>query len=76
MFLRALKPENHPFLMIFSRNIYVLERIWSAVTWDTVHFLSFTKCKKVCKFHLFSFGGTVLSPPTYITRPLCDGTVL
>ena len=24
-------------------------------------------------FHSFPFGGTVLSPPAYITRPLCTG---
>ena len=45
--------------------------IWSADTWDIVYFLSFVKFKKVRKFHSLSFGGTVLSPPPYITRPLC-----
>ena len=36
-----------------------------------MHFLSLTECIKVLEFHLFPFGGTVLSPPPYIIRPLC-----
>ena len=64
--------EKYPFFMVFSRNNRFCA--WSADTWDIMYFLSSAKCKKVWKFHSLPFGGTVLSPPPYITRPLCRGT--
>ena len=62
--------------MIFSRNNRFLQRILSAHIWDMVYFFSFAKCKKAWKFHSLPLGGTVLSPPPYITRPLCPGHFL
>ena len=57
--------------MISSRNNRFLQRILSADICDTLYFLSFAKCKKTWKFYSLPFGGTVLSPPPYMTRPLC-----
>ena len=58
--------------MIFSRNNRFLQRILSAHIWDMMFFLSFAKCKKTCKFYSLPFGGAVLTPPPYITQPLCN----
>ena len=37
-------------------------------------FFHLPNVKKTWKFHSLPFGGTVLSPPPYTTRPLCTGS--
>ena len=64
------------FLVVFSRNMRFLERIWRVHIYHILHFLSYTNCKKVWKFYPFLFVGTVLSPPPYETRSLCSGCKL
>ena len=61
--------------MVFSRNGHFLEIIRGVDTCHIVHFLSFTKFKKVWKFHTSQLVGIVFSPPSYINRSLCSAAV-
>ena len=69
--LNLQKLESCQFLIIFSRNRHFMKRIRRADTYHTVYIISFINCKKVSNSYSILFGEKVLSPPPYVTRPLC-----
>ena len=68
------KAENYLIFSIFGRKMALSEKFGKIRVCHVAYYHSLSISKKIPQFHSFLSVGTVVSPSSLITRPLCIGS--